>query len=80
MSQYQTNTHINFYEIVDEQGVAIYGTGHADEAVKWYRNAPLGSRLIVTLWESDEEDAQLIGQGVDVTSLVNKAIVAGKGE
>ena len=71
---------INLYEVTDSAGVAIWGGEKPFEAVEWYARAPIGSRLLVSAWSSDEEDAVLIGQPVDITHIINQAIARGKGQ
>jgi hypothetical protein len=71
---------INLYEVTDAEGIAQWGGEKPHEAVDWYTRAPIGSRLLVSAWSSDEEDAVLIGQPVDITHIINQAIVKGKGE
>ena len=48
--------------------------GSAHEAIKLLRSSA-GKRLLVSGWESDEEDARLIGQPLDVTQVALAAIV-----
>jgi hypothetical protein len=71
---------INLYEVTDAEGIAQWGGEKPHEAVDWYTRAPIGSRILVSAWSSDEEDAVLIGQPVDITHIINQAIVKGKGE
>jgi hypothetical protein len=69
---------INLYEVTDSEGVAQWGGEKPHEAVEWYTRAPIGSRLLVSAWSSDEEDAVLIGQPVDITHIINQAIARGR--
>jgi len=46
------------YEVSDTQGIAIWGGENPVEALKWYRNSPTGSKIWVSQWEADEEDAK----------------------
>jgi hypothetical protein len=70
---------INLYEVTDAEGIAQWGGEKPHEAVEWYTRAPIGSRLLVSAWSSDEEDAVLIGQPVDITHIINQAITRGRG-
>ena len=70
---------INLYEVTDAEGTAQWGGEKPFEAVDWYTRAPIGSRILVSAWSSDEEDAQLIGQPVDITHIINQAITKGRG-
>ena len=64
---------ILLYEVVDSEGVAEWGGERPEEALTWIANSPTAKRILVSGWESDEEDAQLIGQPLDVTDLVKAA-------
>ena len=64
---------ILLYEVVDASGVAEWGGERPEEALKWVANSPTATRILVSGWESDEEDAQLVGQPLDVTELVKAA-------
>jgi hypothetical protein len=63
-------TNVTFYEVVDEQGIAIWGGGDVTECVRYWRNSPINSRIFVTSWSEDGEDAALVGEAIDVTYLV----------
>lgn len=65
---------ILLYEVVDESGVAEWGGNSAEECLQWLSLAPTGSRVLVSGWESDEEDAHLVGQSLDITELIVKAL------
>jgi len=64
---------ILLYEVVDASGVAEWGGECPEEALKWVAKSPTATRILVSGWESDEEDAQLVGQPLDVTELVKAA-------
>ena len=64
---------ILLYEVVDLEGVAEWGGERPEEALKWIANSPTATRILVSGWESDEEDARLVGQPLDVTDLVKAA-------
>jgi hypothetical protein len=59
-----------FYEVVDSQGITEWGGSDPVEAVQWLRRSPLNSRLLVSAWDSDDEEAMLVGQPVDITKIV----------
>lgn len=65
---------INLYEVVDAAGTALWGGASAFDAIKELRNSPINCRLLVSAWESDAEDARLVGQAIDITSAVVSAI------
>ena len=49
---------IIFYEVSDAQNIAIWGGESPSEALKWYRESPLDSKIYVQEWLTDEEDAK----------------------
>ena len=66
---------ILFYEVVGEDGAALWGGTEPSEAMFWFGSLWLEPRrLLISAWESDEEDAQLIGQPIDITPLLREII------
>ena len=65
---------INLYEVVDATGNALWGGESGYEAIKQFRNSPVNCRLLVSGWDSDTENARLVGQPIDITSAVVSAI------
>jgi hypothetical protein len=64
---------ILLYEVVDESGRAEWGGANAEHCIQWLSLAPSGSRVLVSAWDSDEEDAHLVGQTIDITEIVRAA-------
>jgi len=64
---------ILFYEVVEAGGENTWGGADAGQAIQWLAHAPAGSRLLVSAWDSDEEDAHLVGQTLDITEIVRAA-------
>jgi hypothetical protein len=62
---------ILFYEVVEPNGGNTWGGASCIEAMRWLNLAPAGSRMLISAWDSDEEDARLVGQSIDVTNLIN---------
>ena len=78
-SFHPTNTGlINLYEVVDSTGTPLWGGASGYEAIKEFRNSPINCRLLVSGWDSDAEDAHLVGQPLDITSAVVSAIAISK--
>jgi hypothetical protein len=74
-SFHPTNTGlINLYEVVDAAGNALWGGDSGYEAIRQFRNSPVNCRLLVSGWDSDTENAHLVGQPLDITSAVVSAI------
>jgi len=69
---------ILFYEVVEPIGGNTWGGESCIEAIRWLFLAPKGSRLLISAWDSDEEDAHLVGQTIDVTDLINVAREVGR--
>jgi hypothetical protein len=61
---------ILLYEVVDEEGRAEWGGNNAEHCLQWLYLAPTGSRVLVSGWDSDEEDAHLVGQPLDITDII----------
>jgi len=69
---------ILLYEVVDKQGRGLWGGADSLEAIKWLRlNLRDECRLLVSAWDSDEEDAHLVGQSIDITSIILEAFKEG---
>jgi hypothetical protein len=68
---------VNLYEVVDEKGVAIWGGNSANETIEYLRRSPINCRVLVSGWESDEEDAHLVGQSLDITKVIYAALAVG---
>ena len=64
---------ILLYEVVGEDGNAEWGGNSEREALAWIANSPTATRILVSGWESDEEDAHLVGQPLDITTIVREA-------
>jgi hypothetical protein len=60
-------------EVVDESGSAEWGGEKAGEALQWIANSPTAYRILVSAWDSDEENAHLVGQPLDITEIVKAA-------
>jgi len=70
---------ILLYEVVDKQGRGLWGGEDEMQAIKWMVKHSVVDqvRLLVSAWDSDDEDAQLIGQSIDITGIVLKAFKKG---
>ena len=64
---------ILFYEIVEPNGNNTWGGADAKSAMEWLFLAPVGSRVLVSAWDSDDEDAHLVGQTIDITAIIRQA-------
>jgi hypothetical protein len=65
---------IIFYEVADAQNIAIWGGESPSEALKWYRQSPLDSKIWVSEWLSDDEDAREVSPQIEITSIVLSTI------
>jgi len=65
---------IIFYEVSDSQNIAIWGGESPSEALKWYRESPLDSKIWVSEWLTDEEDAKEVSPQIEITSIVLSTI------
>jgi hypothetical protein len=64
---------ILFYEVVTPEGENEWGGASAEHCMQWLTLAPSGSRVLVSAWDSDEEDAHLVGQTIDITRIIQQA-------
>ena len=64
---------ILFYEIIEPDTGNTWGGEDATSAIQWLSLAPTGSRILVSAWDSDEEDAHLVEQTLDITEIVRAA-------
>jgi hypothetical protein len=64
---------ILLYEVVDESGNAEWGGNSEREALAWIASSPTAVRILVSGWESDDDDAHLVGQPLDITAIVREA-------
>ena len=73
---YSTNEKLIYlYEVTDPQGVAIWGGEKVEDMFDWYWRSPEGTRVFISTWESDEEDAQLVGRPIEITSIVGSKVM-----
>jgi hypothetical protein len=64
---------ILLYEVVDEGGNAEWGGNSEREALAWIASSPTAVRILVSGWESDADDAHLVGQPLDITAIIREA-------
>jgi hypothetical protein len=69
---------ILFYEVVEPDGSNTWGGANAEQCMQWLTLAPTGSRVLVSAWDSDEEDAHLVGQTIDITEIIQRAREVGR--
>jgi hypothetical protein len=69
---------ILFYEVVTPEGENEWGGASAEHAIQWLSLAPTGARVLVSAWDSDEEDAHLVGQTIDITEIIQQARQIGR--
>ena len=61
------------YEVVDDWGNAEWGGNSEREALQWIANSPTAKRILVSGWTTDDDDAYLVGQPLDITTMVREA-------
>jgi hypothetical protein len=59
-----------FYEVSDPQDIAVWGGESPREALDWYRRSPTGSKIWVSQYEADEEEARLVLDLIEITPIV----------
>ena len=61
------------YEVVDDWGNAEWGGNSEREALAWIANSPTAKRILVSGWTTDDDDAYLVGQPLDITTMIREA-------
>jgi hypothetical protein len=61
------------YEVVDASGNAEWGGNSERDALAWIANSPTAKRILVSGWTTDDDDAYLVGQPLDITTMVREA-------
>jgi hypothetical protein len=61
------------YEVVDASGNAEWGGNSEREAIAWIAKSETATRILVSGWESEDENAHLVGQPLDITAIVKEA-------
>jgi hypothetical protein len=69
-----TSKRVIFYEVSDAQNLAIWGGESPSEALKWYRNSPLDSKIWVSEWLTNEDDAKEVSTQIEITPIVLSTI------
>jgi uncharacterized LabA/DUF88 family protein len=71
---------ILLYEVVDKEGRGLWGGEDTEQAITWFKKSALEQRvrIMVSAWDSDDEDAHLVGQTIDITPIVIQAWNKGK--
>ena len=64
---------IHLYEVTDPQGVAVWGGEKIEDMIDWYQRSPQGSRVFISAWDSDSEDAHLVGRPIEITSIIKRS-------
>jgi len=74
------NNLILLYEVVDKQGRGLWGGENTEQAITWFKRSSLEQsvRIMVSAWDSDEEDAHLVGQTIDITPIIVQTLNKGK--
>jgi len=71
---YSTNEKmIHLYEVTDPQGVAVWGGEEIEDMIQWYQRSPQGATVFISAWDSDEEDAHLVGRPIEITSIIKRS-------
>lgn len=64
----------NFYEIVEGDGQTRWGGDTPYDALTWLKLAPVGSRVLVSAWDTPDLEAHLVGQPIDITDILLLAL------
>ena len=61
------------YEVVDASGNAEWGGNSERDALAWIAHSSTAKRILVSGWTTDDDDAYLVGQPLDITTMVREA-------
>ena len=76
---YSTNENLIYlYEVTDPQGIAIWGGEKIEDMFDWYWRSPEGARVFISTWNSNDEDAHMVGRPIEVTAIVGSKVGEGK--
>ena len=76
---YSTNENLIYlYEVTDPQGIAIWGGEKIEDMFDWYWRSPEGARVFISAWNSNDEDAHMVGRPIEVTAIVGSKVGEGK--
>lgn len=64
---------ILLYEVVGEDGKAEWGGNSERDALAWIASSPTATRILVSGWTTDDDDAYLVGEPLDITTIVREA-------
>jgi hypothetical protein len=65
---------MNFYEVTDHRGDAVWGGISTLQAVEWFRRG-LDYKVFVSVWdEEDIEEPRLITDKIEVTNLIQATL------
>jgi len=64
---------ILLYEVIGDDGVPEWGGENASHCMQWLDNSSTAKRILVSGWDSDEENAHLVGQSLDITEIIKAA-------
>jgi hypothetical protein len=68
----------NFYEVLEADGETRWAGDTAHDTLTWLRLAPEGSRVLVSAWDSDDMDAHIVGEPIDITDIIKQAREMGR--
>lgn len=74
VSLHPHNEHINLYEVVDGKNETLWGGNNPDEAMRWF-GMRQAKRMVVSVWSTTFDDAQMLGEPIDVTDLIRSTIL-----
>ena len=64
---------ILLFEVVDEEGTPTWGGESPEYCIQWLNLSPANHRVLVSAWDSEAEDAHLVGQSLDITDIIRYA-------
>ena len=66
---------VTFFEVMGPKGDVEYGDASPYNAIDWWRRG-IGKTIFASVWDEETEDFKLITDRIDVTPLIQAAIVS----
>jgi hypothetical protein len=66
---------VTFFEVMGPKGDVEYGDASPYNTINWWRRG-IGKTIFASVWDEETEDFKLITDRIDVTPLIQAAIIS----